>query len=789
MNRNHSSHGPAVCLVRFLAAFALLMMAFGANADNGCWELYSKSGATPGTPSCRLDVASNTPSGMGSYGCRNNLDLIDAWCAAGSSEPEDSCPVADPVYPSSGVVTLTENDFVSGDELPVTFARTYRSTVFLNGASVVGPMWFHNWQRQLNVTGATGSYGNVVAYRSNGEPLSFTWTNGVWRTKSFSGLTLVQNGTGWMLQDLLTETTESYSAQGVFLSESTKTGFDRILSYDASGRLTTIKQHAANTDATSDLTLRLEYDDKGRIARLVDPIGGITQYRYDTNSNLTAVIWPDGNVRQYVYGDSRFKNAITGIVDETGSRIATWTYDANGRAAAVSHPDTTHNVQFVYGTGTTTVTNTNGARTLSFSTIGGKVRPTGSSGSLTSAFAWDAAGNLLGTSTSGRNATYSYDDTGRPITATVRTASAVTVTSVQYADLNSLHPSMIAMPNKVQAFVYDANGNVTGFSELSTDDATGERGFNAKSSGWQMTIGARYDASNRMVAALKYINGQKVADWSYRYDRTGNLGNASNRTLPWTLGVANRDAAHRATYLPGDNREVLVTYDLRGRVSEFKYFEFPTELNGRQYRNLSVNYGYSGDGRVVSRTGAVARYDGGPTGMSPPESISSDEIDKWLDNYESGANLVGPLANILARLTPGDSDPGPRINAVCVDCGFMQARLAWSVFLHDLYFNAQTGKPVEDDPVEIQVAAQNQLPFPVLTPNLSQRSALYAKVFPSAAAQTSGFVKCKDDSDCGAVRTACRKKCSFSALPTGDFGVKFWNCVNDCAELSGCPRI
>ncbi|MGB8417181.1 hypothetical protein, partial [Paraburkholderia sp.] len=137
----------------------------------------------------------------------------------------------------------------------------------------------------------------------------------------------------------------------------------------------------------------------------------------------------------------------------------------------------------------------------------------------------------------------------------------------------------------------------------------------------------------------------------------------------------------------------------------------------------------------------------------------------------------------------GDSNPGPRINAVCVDCGFMQARLAWSVFLHDLYFNAQTGKPVEDDPIEIQVAAQNQLPFPVLTPNLSQRSALYAKVFPSAAAQTSGFVKCKDDSDCGAVRTACRKKCSFSALPTGDFGVKFWNCVNDCAELSGCPRI
>ncbi|MFP3637134.1 hypothetical protein, partial [Bacillus sp. SIMBA_033] len=87
---------------------------------------------------------------------------------------------------------------------------------------------------------------------------------------------------------------------------------------------------------------------------------------------------------------------------------------------------------------------------------------------------------------------------------------------------------------------------------------------------------------------------------------------------------------------------------------------------------------------------------------------------------------------------------------------------AWPLFLHDLYFNAQTGKPVADDPIEIQVAAQNQLPFPVLTPNLSQRTALYAKLFPSAAAQTSGFVKCKDGSDCQAVRTTCRSKCSYT---------------------------
>ncbi|MDR3412848.1 MAG: hypothetical protein P4L87_18185, partial [Formivibrio sp.] len=143
----------------------------------------------------------------------------------------------------------------------------------------------------------------------------------------------------------------------------------------------------------------------------------------------------------------------------------------------------------------------------------------------------------------------------------------------------------------------------------------------------------------------------------------------------------------------------------------------------------------------------------------------------------------------LGRLTSGDSNPGPRINAVCVDCGFMQARLAWSVFLHDLYFNAQTGKPIADNPVEIQIAAQNQLPFPVLTPDLSKRTMLYAKLFARDANDSSGFVKCKDTGDCGQVRIMCREKCD-AVLPTGvDVGFRYWNCVNNCAELHGCPRL
>ncbi|WMY11379.1 DUF6531 domain-containing protein [Paraburkholderia phenoliruptrix] len=125
--------------------------------------------------------------------------------------------MADPVFPGSGVVTTTENDFISGDDVPVTFTRTYRSAVSLKSTSAIGAMWFHNWQRQLNVT-AAGSSGTITAYRANGESLTFSLANGIWRTKSFSGLTLDSSGSGWTVKDLVTETTESYSAQGVLLA-------------------------------------------------------------------------------------------------------------------------------------------------------------------------------------------------------------------------------------------------------------------------------------------------------------------------------------------------------------------------------------------------------------------------------------------------------------------------------------------------------------------------------------------------------------------------------------------
>lgn len=674
MIRNRIKESPGGMVARLLAAFMLLMTAFGANAAD-CNAVWAATGAKPGSPTCRWNAYAGVPGGMQYYNCVS-LPLIDAWCATpADDQPEASCPVADPVFPGSGAVTLTVADFVSGDDIPLLFTRTYRSKSLTASATTMGPVWSHSWQRSLGLANANnGSTSTVLAFREKGEPTTFIWSAGTWRTKAFTGLALAQNGSGWTLTDLNTETVESYSGQGVLLAERTKTGFVRTLNYDGSGLLTTVTQHAEGTDANKDITLRLDYDDKHRLSRLNDPLGGLTQYGYDANSNLVSVTWPDGYVHRYVYDDTRFKNALTGEVDESGNRIATWNYDAQGRAVAVSHPNAVQNVQLAYNAGSTVITGSKGSTTLSLSLIGGMLRPTGSASTAGNTNSgWDASGNLLkDTDASGGTSEYSYDDTGRPVRVTVKNAAGTSITTIRYYDATSLRPSMMASPKLIQSFVYDTNGNVTGISETPTTDATGSSAFDAtKAAGVATAYGMTYDASNRLAFVMQLADGKTVAQWKINRDSTGNafaivmLGD-----IPQATEFISRDAAHRVQYGYNPTGDFYLRYDRRGRIDNFKFNEYESPANGGIRRVFKAKFGYSPNGQVASRTGTVAK-NGSVLDLNDGTDIpiSSDETNQWIDNYNYGDSPVGPPANLQgARRLLGDNFLGT--STVCSGCHF-----------------------------------------------------------------------------------------------------------------------
>jgi hypothetical protein len=123
---------------------------------------------------------------------------------------------------------------------------------------------------------------------------------------------------------------------------------------------------------------------------------------------------------------------------------------------------------------------------------------------------------------------------------------------MRYADATSLLPLTIASPGWMRSYVYDGNGNVIGTSELTTNDPTGEKGFEASTAGGQIrTYGMTYDPTNRLQVAQLYENGARTGEWSFTGDATGNLRDIGNRMSDAFVTIINRDKAHRPVGILG----------------------------------------------------------------------------------------------------------------------------------------------------------------------------------------------------------------------------------------------
>ncbi|NHF64213.1 RHS repeat protein [Xanthomonas hortorum] len=87
------------------------------------------------------------------------------------------------------------------------------------------------------------------------------------------------------------------------------------------------------------------YDPQGRLSELIGPDKGVYTFEYDSENHLTSALYPDGDIVTYLYGEpaqtssASSANALTGIIDETAKRYATYRYDADGRAITSMHGD------------------------------------------------------------------------------------------------------------------------------------------------------------------------------------------------------------------------------------------------------------------------------------------------------------------------------------------------------------------------------------------------------------------------------------------------------------------
>jgi YD repeat-containing protein len=322
---------------------------------------------------------------------------------AGNETYGDQCPPFDPFKsagkqcPTSGGNPINfatgnkyqaEHDYRSADGT-LDFSRYYNSQTedppgVAPYVSAIGKNWRSTYDRAIRVT-ASGD--TAYAIRPDGKTFTFRSTAGVFAPDADVTDRLVKvlsSGvlTGWQYTVDSTGDIEAYDASGRLLSITARTGPVTTLTYGASGRL----EQVTNAFGRS---LSLAYDGLGRLSTLTDPAGQQFVYGYGANAgnNVGSVTFPGGSVRSYVYGEmantasSYQPNALTGILDETSTRYATFRYHAGLQAISTEHAGAVEKYEAQYpanpSSNSVSFTDPLGqSRTLTLSTVQGMPRVT-----------------------------------------------------------------------------------------------------------------------------------------------------------------------------------------------------------------------------------------------------------------------------------------------------------------------------------------------------------------------------------------------------------------------------
>ncbi|MEJ1128409.1 RHS repeat-associated core domain-containing protein [Variovorax sp. CCNWLW225] len=456
--------------------------------------------------------------------------------------------------------------------------------------------WGHNHSTVLKID-SSDSVGNPLAVSiisPEGYARSFTRADAssVWITNN-SNDTLSGTST-WLYRRSEDDVTQSFNSVGHLISQTERNGWITNYTYDDQRRLSVI-------EAPFGRIVSLSYNGTGQLVSVSSASGKSIAYTYDGIGRLSSVIYPDLKSRSFLYENASFPYALTGIVDETGSRWGTFSYDSLGRAAStelaggadrylVSYPsagsaivtdplntsrtykygalakklaiiegslpaagrksDAASRVQAANGLttaetdfkGVTTTTAWDTDRRLPISVT----RAVGTPEAQTSTIQWHATWALpVLVTEAGRTTANTYDAQGRPLTQTVTHTAAgnkIQTTSWTY-NPQGLIATETAPNGALTSYAYDPFGNV-----ISSTNALGQ------------VTSYTYDSANRMLSQTepnglvttytwdirdrlltRTVGGQQTTALTYTP-----FGALATLTLPTGLSVSyNYDAAHR----------------------------------------------------------------------------------------------------------------------------------------------------------------------------------------------------------------------------------------------------
>jgi RHS repeat-associated protein len=592
-------------------------------------------------------------------------DMAGTYWAEARTPPQaqraSSNSVGDPINPSIGSVYTTEEDVKFAGVGGIAFRRFYNSADPAGIDAVPG--WRHSYDRSVTSSrapkstypgsssfvspqygtpdaactsgfpavqasvsawaGATGTYTNGVCVLSNGSAtlgtlaihsdpgapfppnpteyelvrddgqiLRYTVQNGVITNPPGTSIRLAVTGSALTVIDD-DDNVEIYNTAGVLQSITSRAGVVQTLIYNG-GLWSGVTDSFGNS-------LTVSRDSQGRIGSITVNGGGSVQYAYDSASRLATVTNLDSTTRSYVYGDSRFVNALTAIVDESGTTLSTWTYDAQERGTNSQWAGGAYATTLVYNAdGSVTTTDALGAvRTFGYTRVGDINRATSISGSQcptcqdSAATTYDSAGWVASRTDYNGNLTCYGNDPTRglelvrvegfasgstcPTVLSTYTPASGTLQRKITTQWNSAfrEPVLITEPNRTTGFTFDASGNT--LTKKITDTTVTPNvartwTYTYNSFGQVLTVdGPRTDVSD--VTTVAYYNCATGA-------RCGQINTLTNALGQVTTFNTYNAYGQPLTITDPNGVVTTLTYDARQRLTSS---QVGTETTGYSY--------------------------------------------------------------------------------------------------------------------------------------------------------------------------------------------------------------
>ena len=508
--------------------------------------------------------------------------------------PNQVC--GNPISPATGNKFQREVDILPTASGTLGLERYYNSAPL--GSQELGPQWRHSFDRSIVVERNVALH-RVWAQRPDGKGLRFTapTTGAQWTSDPDIVDRLDQtvdaggNPTGWRYVTSADDV-ELYDVSGKLRSVTIRAGMAQTLSY-SDGPTASAPKAGLLLQVTDSFGRHIDfaYDPQGRITRVTDALGQPYQYAYDATGLLATVTYPDASMRSYVYNEATFTQntnqprALTGIVDENGSRFATFAYDSKGRGVSTEHGDGADRFALSYQVAgsypQTVVTDPLGTqRTYSYSSLYGPyvgafrnvilTQPCPACSSVSESRTYDTNGNVTAKTGFDAQTTLYQFDLARNLETLRIEANGYPqqrTTTTQWHPTFRI-PTQIVEPapggTKTTAFTYDTGGNLTQKSITAPKNDGSGATVNRT---WQWT----YGTLGRVLTAID-PDGNRTT-YTYYSDSDSDLGiRGSIQSITNALGHTQQFGSYDASGRPlsitdANGLGTTMTYDARGRLT------------------------------------------------------------------------------------------------------------------------------------------------------------------------------------------------------------------------------